>query len=178
MSTKIYYAWRWNKGYDELLKWLNKLLSEDYTLDGINFIAKGLHNITKENKFQKISELMKIIPAARISPNKGEPFDIDLSCVVYQNEGDIVIQFFGLSEYKFPNVYKQLYSLPSFDYWNNTDPEEGISEEEWEYRSEWFDRLFDKFDSDTPSKCGLVYVFNNDFDIISRAVNKVLDGNT
>jgi len=177
MSTKIYYAWRWNKSYDELILWLNDL-TEDYIQDSINFISKNLDGITKENKYKKIHELLNLIQKSKISQNAGEPFDINLSCVVYQNQEDIVLHFFGLNEYKFPIIDKKLNTLQYFGYWNNADAEQGMSEEEWEYRNNWYEQLFDKFKSYIPSKCGLVYSFDNDFKVAEGAINKALNGNS
>lgn len=53
---------------------------------------------------------------------------------------------------EFERVFVPKYGCTSFSYWNNTDPEDGVSKAEWDNRWRTWERI--GLDSKTPLECG------------------------
>lgn len=160
MSTKIYNAWEWNESLDDLIKWFNSIKLNQYFQDCLNLVRKTRPH-DDEDRWKYERRIYKELLDAKNSDEKSF-LDVDLSCVVIQHSNKIVVCFFGLSDYVFPTVQKEIYSkFKYFGWWDNSDPQEGISEEEWNYRKDWYDEVFAKYESETYSEIGLCYEFSS-----------------
>lgn len=66
----------------------------------------------------------------------------DVSFVVYELDGNWYGRFFAPDSDLFDR-FLQLPEIEEFRYWNNVDPEDDMDEEEWERRSDIWDRIND-----------------------------------
>ena len=159
MSTTIYNAWEWLGTFDDLVKWFNNTKNTTWYQDSKNLIEKFNPN-QDEDRWTFERRIIKELEDAKRSSEKSF-FDVDMSAVVIQHKDKIVVCFFGLNEHIFPITVKEINSkFRYFGWWNNTDPEEGISEEEWDYRGEWFEEVFEKYESEVYAEIGLTYEFS------------------
>lgn len=161
MSVKIYNAWEWKGSYDDLIKWFNSVKNNQYLNDGLNLI-RTCNKKDDEDKWQYEKRIYKEIIDTKLS-NERNFLDIDLSAVVIQHLHKIVVCWFGLNDRVFPSVKKEIdKKFKYFGWWDNTDPEEDVSEEEWKYRGDWFEEVFEKYDSTVYSDLGLFYDFSSE----------------
>ncbi len=160
MSTKIYNAYEWTGDYTSLIKYLNELNTK-YMSDSVNRVLK-LYQFDSAGKYENANRLYDLITKDSSQDEKGHPYDMSLSCVVYMHKGKIILHFFGVNSYTHPIVYETLNQLPDYSYWNNTDGPDDVAEEAFESRGKWYDDLFDTYGSTIPSKCGLVYNYASD----------------
>lgn len=159
MSTAIYDAWKWGKGYDDLILFLNDL-NKVYIEDCKEFINKCTPDLPELDRWEFEKYILDKIDDGNKSIERGMPFDIDTSIMVYQHDGKIVLHFFNLNSYKYPKTREVIEkNLKFYGWWNNVDPDENCSEEEWNEREKFFEGMFEKYKSDVPSDCGLVYDF-------------------
>jgi len=157
MSTKIYNAWEWNDTFDELIRLFNSIRHNEYIQDCLNLVRKI--DVSERDRYSHERRIYKYLLEAKNNDQK-DFFDVDLSAIVIQHENKIVVCFFGLNEFTFPMMYAKINSkFKYFGWWDNSDLEEGVSEEEWEYRGKWYESVFEKYQSEIFSELGLTYEF-------------------
>lgn len=89
--------------------------------------------------------------------NRRNP-DFDLSCQVsiIPTENYILCQIFEDSP-EYVKIWESMPGVESFGYWNNTDPPEGVSYEEWDIRYQIWNKALNDFRP--PSECGFTFEF-------------------
>lgn len=148
MSTKIYNAHLWLGTAEELADFCLGLRKQ-YISDAVQHLSRwdeaGLRKYSRET-YEKEDDYFFLPILLRDEIRKGEntPFNFDASVVAYFHSGKIVAIPFGLR--MFPQTEAMFKSNPKmkfYGYWNNSDPDEDCSEEEWNEREEFFETLFD-----------------------------------
>ena len=172
MSMKIYDAWKFNGSHNDLIKFigsLRKLYLEDCKV----YIDSITPDLPELDRYEYIRHIQKKINEGINSVERGYPYDIDASGVVLEFDGKIVIYFFNLNEHQYPKTWKKIREeLEFFGYWDNVDPDENCSEDEWNERKEFFNNLFEEYESYVPSDCGLIFEFYRQLEIFS-VVDKI-----
>lgn len=173
MSTKIYNAYIWDGTVEELVLFLKDLRQhyiEEGSLHMIQFsdFFKNLEEeYKKEGKYFHLSSYLR----ERISVGLNDPDNLDASAVVYFQDGKIAVQFFGLELFyrdgKRPlaDLIKNNSKLQEYEYWDNVDQPEELSEDQWEERKAFWDFI------NVPVEDGLSYEFSTRgtlFEIISK----------
>ena len=183
MSTKIYYAWEWKSDVDSLIKFFQKFKKAyivEVTRSCItfkNWIFKKLREDREPIFVEAYGEKIDDLELARffrkqIQIGFNSPENISFSAVVYFQDNKIIVNFFGIESFK--KLYKLVDNYPQFKYygyWNNVDQDENATEEEWEEREVFYDKLFNKYWK--PIDVGLVYEFN-DIYILQNIAKRVL----
>lgn len=178
MSTKIYGAKLWSGTTEELMEFLlslRNLYREEVT--DILFDA-GEEKLKKyAERFHKDQDrrydLYQML-LSEIRKQERTPFNFDASIVVYFRDGKTVLVPFGIDAVlpRTKALFESDQRLKDFAYWNNTDPDETCTEEEWEYRGTFFDELFG--DWSNFGTMGLVYELSNN-ETLFRAVIRYYD---
>jgi hypothetical protein len=96
---------------------------------------------------------------------ENDPLNFDASMVLYEYEGNMYVQFFGLSGYKYLNdifgeYFEELFKkgiLTDWHYQNQTDDDEAIDSSDWNKRKTMWDELYK--DYDYPAQIGFSYDF-------------------
>lgn len=147
MSTKIYYAGKWNGEMKSLMEYLHRLRRR-YTE-----WASDLFKEIIDWKGEKITsyELYHIIQKS-IASGLNDLENISASVVIIFDHKDNYrpyLIFYGLEKVKTLHSH-----LQDFAYWDNTDPPKESDEDEFNSRREVWDRILG---SAAPSTIGLVY---------------------
>ena len=165
MSCTIYDAWEFNGYHDELIKFLNTL-RKSYLKDCKKYINSLTPDLPELDKYEYERYVLKKIDEGFRSNEKGFPYDIDASAVIFEFNNKTIIYFFNLNDHIYVETKKEIKNkLKYFGWWDNTDPDEDCTEEEWHERENFYENLFESFDSDTPADCGLVYEFYRELEI-------------
>lgn len=175
MSTKIFNAYLWSGTAPDLLEFL-KELREKYIERASNHLVMFSGSIEDARKkwqtidrFFTISLYLQDMIGSRIN----DPTNIEASAAVYFRDEMIAVQFFGLELFwdketdtrPLMEIVKNHPNLSEYEYWNNVDPPEELSDEQWDERSEFWDFL------NVPSEDGLIYEFSNQSAIWEIASN-------
>ena len=175
MSTKIYYAFRWKADMPALLKFLNELRAAYITeaTELVKLLYPGIQeNIEEKSPFPEYDLERYLFKQINLSHN--DLGNIDASVCVYFFEDKIITHLFGIDR-PFKSLYKMFVDNPNFQYygyWNNSDREEEVSEEEWDERARIYDSIFEE--NGIPNQVGLVYELSSRANIskIARQVVK------
>jgi hypothetical protein len=146
MSTKIYNAYKWNGTSFEVL--LGKL--KQLRIEFIEEISKELALYTENMTY------LEILYKLQEETLKGyrSPFNLETSAVAFPVNGEIYLQFFGVSDKLRRRVFKG--ELTDYHYQNQTDKPSRVSYKEWEERRKFWDIVLpDEFDR--PSIAGFSY---------------------
>lgn len=163
MSTKIYNAYLWDGTVEELmsfLKELRKKYAEEATLHLVQFSGWLKH---KEEEYKSEGKYFSLSIYLRSCINAGlnEPDNLDSSAAVYFHRGKIALQFFGFELFyrdgKRPmmELLRSEPKLIEYDFWNNVDQPEELTEEQWDDRKDFWDFL------QVPCEDGLIYEFSS-----------------
>lgn len=89
--------------------------------------------------------------------NRRNP-DFDLSCQIsiIPTEDFILCQIFEDTE-EYIKIWESMPGVESFGYWNNADPPEGMSYEDWDIRYQIWNKALNDFMP--PSECGFTFEF-------------------
>lgn len=153
MSTKIYDAYEYRgKNIDTLMADLKRMRAAIWE-ETVSHVGK--HSSATEQYYalgERIQDEMR--------SHERSWLNCLTSAVVYPYRGRLFVQFFGLTDrmvfedgLKF--VSKKLFK--EFSYWNNTDSEDGVSDNDWRARGKLWDRILG--DLAVPSIAGLSYEF-------------------
>lgn len=95
-------------------------------------------------------------------------YDFSVSVCFFEYNNNIYLKLFcGYYEKDFMNSLKELDILEEYDYWNNTDKPDNISNEEWKERALVWENIFKK--SSIPNEVALNLDITSDFiDFISK----------
>jgi hypothetical protein len=146
MSTKIYYAYKYNAGLPELMVELKKLrelyLSTEFIKD-VSVLEEKLHDVVRVG----IYETMKAIEAR-----------LKYDCVmVYEYDAILYIHIFCAYNREAENILiDYLDSNKSFEdyhYQNSSDKPDSVTNAEWKKREKTWDNIF----FGTPSESGLTW---------------------
>jgi len=166
MSTKIYNAHLWNGTAEELADFMMELRKQ-YIEDAVQILSKWNESELKEYARKIYSRdddkyfFLPILLREVIIKGENTPFNFDASTVVYFHMGKMAVIPFGLSMFENTNtMFKSHQKMKFYGYWNNVDPDELCSDEEWKEREEFFDTLFDGEFSHFGS-LGFAYEFSN-----------------
>jgi len=159
MSTKIYNAYIWNGTVEELMSFLKdvrKAYIEEASEHLIQFSSYLKHQEEEYKKDGKYFSLSSYIRSC-ISAGLNEPDNIEASIAVYFHRDKIAIQCFGL-ELFYRDGHRPLAKMVSdhpqteeYEFWNNVDQPEELSEEAWDDRKDFWDFL------QVPCEDGLIY---------------------
>jgi len=163
MSTKIYNAYLWDGAVEELMLFLKELrikYAEEATLHLVQFsgyLKEKEEEHKKEGKYFSLSSYL----GSCINSGLNEPDNLDASAAVYFHRGKIAVQFFGLDLFyrdgKRPmmEILSNNPKLSEYDYWNNVDQPDEVTEEKWDERKDFWDFLR------VPCEDGLIYEFSS-----------------
>lgn len=149
MSTKMYNFYRWTGNIFGLQTWLEKV-RRDYLQETVAEVAKFSKRIPDDQLWDRLSDDTKA--------GLNSPFNIAASAVIYLDNNQIYVQFFGVRHHLYEAKIEEGI-LIDCHYQNQTDQPEYVSDEEWERREELVERLLDKHYSGVPSSCGLSFLF-------------------
>jgi len=149
LSTKIYDAHLWQGTADELAISMHELRKQyieeaakelsKWSEDELKEYSKKRHNFVEDQYFY-----LPFLLRDEIRKGENTPFNFDASVVVYFYKGKIVAIPFGLTMFKeLETAFRSNPKMKFYGYWDNVEPDEDCSEEEWEERKEFFDGLFD-----------------------------------
>lgn len=132
---------------ENVFKKLNRNLTIDYIHQSyVDYIAAYFREDNKTNV--KIKNGLLLNALDRWKSEKEEFFKNKLLCKVQLfkplDNGKIVGYVINNNEPEYKNSLLNLPFVEDFSYWNNSDKESNISEDEWTYRKETWDRIFDK----------------------------------
>jgi hypothetical protein len=159
MSTKIYNAYIWDGSIIDLMDFL-KTFRQEYirvASDHLVLFREYLEGMKEEYKEEgKYFHLPKYLQEKSIT-TLNDPDNIAASAVVYFVGDAIAVQFFGLDLFYINDdrplrtLVQSHPKLKSYEYWDNVDAPEDLSENEWDERERFWDFL------NVPSEDGLVY---------------------
>lgn len=163
MSTKIFNAYLWDGTAPELIEFLKDLRKKyiEAATDHLVQFQKWLEHQEEEYKRNKKYFSLSTYLQDQIIKGINNPDNIEASATVYFRDEMIAVQFFGLELfYKddkriLDETIKNHPKLSEYSYWNNVDRLEGLTEDEWDERKEFWDFL------NVPSEDGLIYEFSN-----------------
>jgi hypothetical protein len=72
--------------------------------------------------------------------------DLTIGLNIWLSQGKIfgtTYRGIGVGDFKWENILPQIPTWRSYGYWNNTDPEEGVPDEEWKRRGEEWDAVLE-----------------------------------
>lgn len=126
---------------------LNRNLTIDYIHQSyVDYVAEYFREENKTNAKIKNGILLNALD--RWKSEKEEFFKNKLLCKVQLfkplDNGKIVGYVINNNEPEYKNSLLNLPFVEDFSYWNNSDKESNISEDEWTYRKETWDKIFDK----------------------------------
>lgn len=170
MSTKIYNAYLWAGTIEELINFFH-VIRQEYIKQAVEhlikfhkwFDAKEKEEKEKQNGYFNLQFYLQ----AQIRKGLNEPDNIDASMMVYFHQNKIAFQTFGLELFIEKQIGQKDFERPLrnmvenhpktkfYGYWNNVDPDESCSDEEWVERENFWDFL------EVPSTSGLVYELSN-----------------
>lgn len=132
---------------ENVFKKLNRNLTIDYIHQSyVDYIAAYFREDNKTNV--KIKNGLLLNALDKWKNEKEEFFKNKLLCKVQLfkplDNGKIVGYVINNNEPEYKNSLLNLPFVEDFSYWNNSDKESNISEDEWTYRKETWDRIFDK----------------------------------
>lgn len=157
MSVCAANAYLWPGTIQGLLKWFQTLQAAYYA-DAKEAIGRILQNALDAGVKRQNFSIQDYVVA--LGENAAGPFRF--SCVVYQFNQNIVMEFFGLFGATMPRTNELiLKDLSDFSYSDNSDVPEGISDEEYQLRKSWFEGLFLEYGSSVPSRIGLTRAFGD-----------------
>ncbi len=163
MSTKIYEGHLWLGSPQELMEFLFSI-REQYITDATKYLLNWDHDkiIEYANRYYEDRKPFYLPIFLRDEIRRGEntPFNFDASIMVYFGKNKTSIIPFGL--HMFPEtekLFKGHSQVKFYGYWDNVDPDESCSEEEWNERKVFYDEIFDRFFSF--STAGLSYELSN-----------------
>lgn len=146
MSTKIYGGLKielQDKSYEALVRWFTDVARPHVKQKLDEHVGRHkLFGDVDDLTSSKYMELFDGLQSAK-AKNLGHPFDFGLEVSVFPLKGKDyylgmpfhVVNFLRTALLDLKGVYP-------YGYWNNTDPEEGISEEDWELREkDWNEAL-------------------------------------
>ncbi len=167
MSTKIYYGFKIETDkLEDVLKLVRdyrttywekdaKALKKVFGQRILDAIANGAAKITDgESPKWKVERLwMELRKEMKDKGNRNTLVDTDFQIVVFPDKG----RFLGIAYVDHDSWFYQWLAMPGvkeYGYWNNTDPIEGISGEEWDQRGKEWDQLLCEQGSGIPSMEG------------------------
>jgi hypothetical protein len=159
MSTKIYTGYLWQGTIEEFTEFLNEL-REKYIEEAVThlvFSNKWFEEKEKEYKDAGKYFSLSLYLQKQIDTGLNDPDNMEASVVAYFRDGKIAFTTHGLGLF-YRDKHRPLQKFITehskvkfYGYWNNVDPDENCSDEEWEERELFWDFL------DVPSECGLVW---------------------
>lgn len=146
MSTKIYDFWKLKKKYNSIegVQKMNAKIKKRWMAYVENNLTKLSINMFEEGKsWSKVMDAIRDVQMKKYK-NRFEPFDYEANMCLYYYKGQYYAMFFieGLDDglRKYIGRMKKFY-CDYFGYWDNSDPEEGISNKDWEKRGKLIDRI-------------------------------------
>ncbi len=146
---KIYEAHLWQGTAEELADFMHELRKK-YIEEVIAHLSKWNENEIKKysnevyHKEEDSYFYLPILLRDEIRKGENSPFNFDASVVVYFYQRKIVAVPFGFNMFKELNtMFRSNPKMKFFGYWNNSDPDENCSEEEWAEREKFFEGLFE-----------------------------------
>lgn len=168
MSTKIYDAYEYTGrgGIDALMSHLREMRALIWE-EVVTHVGK--HSPADE-PYYKLGERIQ----AEMRSGERSWLNCQTSAVVYPYRGRLFVQFFGLDDrmvFEDGTKFIDKTRFKDMSYWNNTDPEDGVSDEDWEARGKLWDDILG--DDAVPSIAGLSYDFvgSGDYFRLSWALN-------
>jgi len=183
MSTKIYYGHRFDGTWEELLEVCIQL-RKDYIKEVEVLYTKFLDALLKSDEVCNREEMyFSAVKGVKYKDfNTGhqayylmglmesglsDPLNTDSSIIAYPFEGKIYIVPF--MDHKWNKLTERSDKFKFFGYWNNTDPDEGCTEEEWNERERVWESIFPGYE---PAKIyGLTYEIFGKSDVWSVIFN-------
>jgi len=173
MSTKIYNGWRFKGTMPELMEAIKPLRSECLNR-AVDNLLRIFENREEDNLWGFQTKLMTSDSRKQINQFE-EDVGIDATLVVYPI--DIHFQLLQVfighrgNDPIFDKLAENDDRFEYYGYWNNTDPEEGISEEDWNQREKDWDEVLP---SGIPSQDGATIMLTPEtFGVFYQASEKL-----
>lgn len=149
MSTTVYDFWKLKQKYNSMegVQTMNAKIKQRW----MKYVDSNLTRLSVE-MFEKGRSWSDVMDEIRIVQEKKykerfEPFDYTANMCLYYYKGQYYAMFFieGLDAglRKYVERIKKFY-CDYFGYWNNTDPEEGVSWKDWKKRGRLIDKILGK----------------------------------
>jgi len=167
VSTKIYDGYRLAEGTDvwaftEKLRDTGNARRDELDMHAVMECARGIETKrvedgeepeTRERSrlmrgFQAWSELMHSLKDSRL----GDPYQLDAVFLRDPANGRVLVMLYAGA--KMESVFTGQPEVEGYGFWDNTDPEEGASDEDWQARGEAWDRAVGM---DPPASRGLTF---------------------
>jgi hypothetical protein len=162
MSIIIKNAYVWEESYDSLIRFLHNIALNFPVNIYYRYIKELPENIIEQKTLCHHNGTFLYYAIKKDSSKHESGYDLDLSAefMVYQHDDKIIIQFFGneLMLHYMDNIV-----LPKYDYSDNADNPDNVSELEWVERKKWWESLFYDYRTDKPVHCGLSYQIYSDY---------------
>lgn len=165
MSTKIYNGYKIkldDMSFKGVLSWLNgtvtPVIEESIKKAVVSRIAIGPMEYRK--KYFELSDLVRKDKKGQFHSILDFGFEI---CVLDGGlEGELLCIIFS-SIRDAQKIFATLPGVTYFGYWDNVDAEEGVSEDDWEFRKNVWDKALGK--TSVPSQNGLTHVIYPEYTI-------------
>lgn len=162
MSTKIYDAFEWTGGsIEELLAILTRFRTLVFKKSVQE--AASRFSASEFKLVEYIDDVREAMKSGMCFTKKGN-FNPSCSATVHFYKGRIFVIFFGISR---PTRLPPSKKMKDFHYQNQTDREDGITDEEWTEREKVWDAIFKK--DDRPGHAGFVFEIIDDSDSVRLA---------
>lgn len=134
MSMKVYTGWKIDTGdMQEVYRLIREIRpwARTYTEKMMDdFIALHDYNAWQERAAK-----------VRHTSQRDPEVDTQFQLCVYPRPGFIFGSVFCEMNSPFYEKWRELPGVKDFSYWNNTDRDEDVSEEEWDERKRWWDEI-------------------------------------
>lgn len=149
MSTKMYNLYKYiPNDLFQLYDWLPVLRKW--------YIAHLVEEIAPLKEKVPVEKLWDMLHDATTKGYRGL-FNVEASVVIYCDQGQVYIQFFGVPD----EFHLDSQTFVDSHYQNQSDRPEDTSSEEWEARGDLVDRMLDRDYGGRPGHAGFVFVLAN-----------------
>lgn len=197
MSTKIYNGYRLpNFTLRELNNWMKDarkviqpLAQELYTELVVNIatnildiktlypnsykerIEKNYSEITKHSSALSVAEryIREQMRQIQITQERNPKYDFECTVYAIPIQDSILLLFYS-EQAEFESVFSKLPMVEYYGYWNNTDPDEECTEEQWEKRKRDWEEALGGDGLGVPSECGMSFQLVNEHKLRLRRI--------
>lgn len=149
MSTKIYYGFKFDNvsSIGSVTQVLNRIRI-DAEIYCKAKIKEWLKTYTKEELWNRMTEAEK-------SKNNGSIFDLKLSITIFHESRYRGHSFYGIpfaDDKGLIDLVLKSKNIKKFDYWNNSDKPDDVTDNQWIIRENTWNKIFSKYS--IPSEAG------------------------
>lgn len=179
MSTKIYNGYKLNLKWDEVPEWVQRhqatfnacaesILTTQLLSSAVRLLDKkwvglvrhhrdGAELVADEERSDQNASALSTAWIAQMdrSPQDRERDDMETSLVAIPHQGEVYALFYG-GHRDMTKLFDAIPEVTEYNYWNNSDPDEDVSEEDWKTRGAIWDKLLGHR---APCLCGPTFTF-------------------